>query len=812
MKIKPNLFIMFFTLAAMAFSLVACDTRPIPGDSILTMLNSDMEETREFQPMDTMYIKVAGMKSNKFYQVSLLDADKKLVTKIETRTNDEGVINPVPLWYDMGLKLNEDDPTKPPTLVWPSGLQPAAFKVNVKSLYDNGDSTNFTQDMWIIFTKSQSELYPKPVVYSCSPGEPVAVKAVDDTVYYPENAFKETGTTDKNGLADIKTKVYVKADRVPKEIKNTDDPVNQVDFYVIKFTGAPFKNGDKLFDTDRFVTRKTADVVDDPDFEGNRIVRGTLLWDLNAEPQLINPNQDNMAYSIVMDVDRDGVYDEGFDIDEDGVADDFIDGIDGNGSPGFIIQNTPANEVFVTITDETGNEVNAISEKNADNKQLNISIDNLPLASDDLIGIYLIDSEQTGDVNFAVPGGQTDVRSIGTGGKRNIPIAEPDEEDNNNFKFLPLLKEYPLVNTKPLLDNQYKYTGGDVSKTNKSLDIVVDIDNDGVFNSGRDIFIKDGITILDVPDTSKYTTFKDANCTTQSQYFNETNTVNGYTKVYLKSEQDIEHDFDVFVFKHKNWQDNEYLSGSMIRTSLSGNDKFMIWDLDGPYQVINPTMANNTYDIVIDNDMDGVYDPLDDDGIGDPILTVVILNTNVNSYPRLSYVNIASGGSFGNTWEQHWTIYSEFCDYRDVFIMSGLDTNPYGAGYGVKAVFNPYFSWFCSPDPEIPIEGLYYGLYVDVYIVNAATFDLSVFGDPDELNDTIDVTGQHSTLVVQPSCYNGAGMMNIWPAEMTPGSYYVIVDVNRDGIINEGVDIIDAVKEDGTTILDDPTVVGFRVE
>jgi len=48
------------------------------------------------------------------------------------------------------------------------------------------------------------------------------------------------------------------------------------------------------------------------------------------------------------------------------------------------------------------------------------------------------------------------------------------------------------------------------------------------------------------------------------------------------------------------------------------------------------------------------------------------------------------------------------------------------------------------------------------------------------------------------------GMMNIWPAEMTSGSYYVIVDENSNGNIDKGVDIIDAVKGDGTTILDAP--------
>ncbi|MFA6009086.1 MAG: hypothetical protein WC799_03810 [Desulfobacteraceae bacterium] len=794
MKIKPNLFIMFFTLAAMAFSLVACDTRPIPGDLILSTYNSDMEATREFAPMDTLYVKIAGMKANSFYRISALDADNNLIAKIEARTNEDGVIDPTPLWYDMGLKVDEEDNTLPPTLVWPDGIQPGAFKINVKSLYDNGDSTDFTQDMWIVYTKAADDTNPKPVVYSCAIGIADA-KAMG--TFYPENAFKETGTIDINGNEDPKTQVYVKADRVPTKIGN-NVTVTAVDFYVLRFTGDTFKNGDNLYDTDKFVVRRTAVPVVDGSIDG------TLLWDLNDEPTLVNPNQDNMAYSIVMDVDRDGVYDQGMDTDSDGISDHFIDGVDGNGSPGFIVQNTPANDVFVTIKDENGNQVNAITENNNTvNKQLYINIDNVPVAADDEIAVYLIPADQqSGDNQFDVPADEEDIRVIASG-DIDIPLSTPGAGDP---RYLPFLANRALLNTKTVTDN-YSYDGVEIT-SDKKLDLVVDLYNDGDFDPGIDILIEDAITILDVPATAVYKTCTDAAGLTMSQFFDETNTANGDTVVYLNAVQEgAQLPYDVYVIKDRNWVEGDYLSGELFSvTGLSGSGTNAIWDLNGTYQLINPTMDNNTYDIVVDNNMSGTYDG------GDTILTVVILNTQVNTYPRLSYVNIASGGSFGNIWDQHWTIYSEFCDYRDVFIKSGLDTNPYGAGYGIKAVFNPYFSWFCAPEPEYPIAGLYYGLYVDVYIVNAATFDLSVFGHPGELNDTIDVTGQHSTLVVQPSCYNGAGMMNIWPAEMTPGSYYVIVDVNRNGRIDEGVDIIDAVKEDGTTILDDPMVVGFRVE
>jgi hypothetical protein len=47
---------------------------------------------------------------------------------------------------------------------------------------------------------------------------------------------------------------------------------------------------------------------------------------------------------------------------------------------------------------------------------------------------------------------------------------------------------------------------------------------------------------------------------------------------------------------------------------------------------------------------------------------------------------------------------------------------------------------------------------------------------------------------------------------MVYGKYFVVVDVNRDGKITELMDIIDAVKKDGTTILDNAAVVGFEVQ
>jgi hypothetical protein len=498
---------------------------------------------------------------------------------------------------------------------------------------------------------------------------------------------------------------------------------------------------------------------------------GVALWNIDV----VNPEQDDMAYSIVMDVDRDGIYDQGIDTNNDGVSDYFIDGVGGNGVPVFIIQNTPANDLFVTIKSGTGANAKIVNTLKSDDTttQLYINIDNVPVGKNQKIGVFLIDSAQSGASGFTVPssyvGAPNTYQDLRFGGKdTTISLSAPGTGD---IRYLPYLADRALLNMKTAKDN-YSYNGPTLT-ADKKLDIVIDVNDDGIFTTGTDIFMVDAITILYVPPAPSYSTCSDATGTNITQFFDETNTVGGTTTVYLKA-QNPPTLYDVYVIKDKTWTNGDYLINELFyKRNLTGVGPTLIWDLNGDYKVINPDSNNNTYDLVIDNNRNGVYDSSED-----TIVKVVILNTEANAYPRVTYVNIASGGSFGNIYNQHWTVYSQYCDYRDIFIASGADTNYNGGGYGVKAVFNPYFSWFCNPNPATPVAGLFYGKYVDVYTVNAATFSLSKFGHANELNDSVDVTGRHSTIAVQPSCYNGSGLMNIWRAPMKPGKYYVIVDVH----------------------------------
>ena len=79
------------------------------------------------------------------------------------------------------------------------------------------------------------------------------------------------------------------------------------------------------------------------------------------------------------------------------------------------------------------------------------------------------------------------------------------------------------------------------------------------------------------------------------------------------------------------------------------------------------------------------------------------------------------------------------------------------------------------------------------------------------LNNSMDVRGYYNTLPVQFSCRNGAYLQTIWKAPLKVGKYYVIVDVNRNGKVDDGIDFIDAVNKAGVTIKEDPSIVGFSV-
>jgi len=233
---------------------------------------------------------------------------------------------------------------------------------------------------------------------------------------------------------------------------------------------------------------------------------------------------------------------------------------------------------------------------------------------------------------------------------------------------------------------------------------------------------------------------------------------------------------------------------------------------------IPSTAQGKAFSIILDCDNNDRYD-VRKDGMSDYYLDaidgnmapgfVVVAPNNALYIPA----NIASGGIY--TWDYSTWTYDY--DYRDKFEIEGLDTRyawdwQFG-GYGVKATWNPYISW--SPGTSTSPTGtpsIYYGTYVDIYIIDHATS----YPNGDDIVSSLKWGIDHLTMPVQYSCYNGCGQQTIWRADgdavesnggLKVGNYDVVVDVNRDGKYSDG-DIIDNLAKDAVSPWTTPRAAG----
>ena len=782
-----NIIMILAAMCLMSF-LVACDTRPIPGD-LITFYNSDLQKVKKLSPLETLYVELNGLGENKYYSVAVEDTLGNTVSKIEVSTDANGKIAITPLWYDTGL-LKPDADFDYPRIDTSSELSLTAFKVRVKSLDDN--ETNFHQDLFFVTTDFTTASKPKPIV---------TAMYKDGDNYIMENAFEESGSLDANGEVSKKTLVYVDAQRIPWFYEGTE--VTAVDIYVLPFDGDKL-TADEDIVTGAIISRTDVAVVGDNDVT-KKFATPELIWDLNGATTLINPMDSNCAYRVVIDVNQDGTFDYGTDVDADGTTDLYVDGIDGNSEPGFIVQNTPANEVFATIKNGRTADAaaaNSIYEAEAAlTEDLYLYIDNIP-TSNNSVQIYVV---------AAVPSdGDTlddgdDVRA-GAGGD-DFSTAVVTFPDSSDRRLMPYVQGAFLINTTR--GDGYTYAANIAIDT--QLSIVVDIASDGDYNEGTDLLLSATavsttgnqykidtgtfINVLAMPTTVE--TYAVATGGDLTSSFEETGSGNDKSVVWV----DVTNEnatVTLNLFPTKVWANGVSLTGEalMLSTQFAASaDRFNFWDLDGIVQVKNPTILNGQYDIVVDIDEDGVYD-----AAGDVIVTVSIIDTDANDLPDVQYANIASSGVFaaGNY------------GYKDYFLDDCRNT--YSSSYvtkGIKGIWNPYIKQYNTAAGDTT-RTLYQGNYVDVYIVSTAVVNLKNW-ETIVLTDAIDATGRHKTLPVQYSCGNGAGQQNIWTPNLTIGSYYVIIDVNQNGQIDEGIDIIDAMNMHGVTIKDNAAMVGFTV-
>ena len=756
--------------SALLVSLSGClEEKSLPNDELITIYNSHLKQTRKMHPLDTMYVEIAGMQAEKRYQIKILDSNKNLITKTDAIADENGVIKPLPVWFDVGLQRPTAE--KPYFHVLDTGIELNAFYINVVDLFDNGKNTDFEQPFYIITSQDQALEYKKPIVYACtSEGE-------------IENVFEETGSKLEDGSLSPLSQVYVKAEQLPaKTYDNPLDPstsraVENVDIYVIPFKGVSLPAGYSLADNEHVVKLEGVEVSNQGTYA---MLDKTLVWDLNGETQLINPNNDNNSYSIIIDVNQDGTYQESVDIDSETTH--YIDGADGIGAAGFIVSDTPANQVTLPFyTNANGDETNVVAEKES-GKELSLYLNLENIATD-----------------------ATEANVTINGVTKTVEIKSPKTTDM--VRFLKYIEEEKVFTNSELLD--------DITE-DKNLTVEISI-NGIVYDNNTSITV--------YPIQTEVGTYSDESLENPTTEFDETGTQLGNTAVYLHFGDSTDATTSqlqmAYLYKHGDLQ--TALFEKEIDTVNNGPvQQFVNFNTD--YQVVNPTTDDNLYDIVIDSDGNGT-------DAGDKKVTISVNNTQANNLPNVGYINIASDGNFAL--DNHYRDSTLVADYGYIDEFKSDGSNTHSAwdykgydGPGIKAIWNPYIknkrigfwnnyrgttgadSTYVDENNQVQESPFNFGQTLHLYILDADKYTLQ---SGMNLNETMDVRGFKQEITVQYSCSNGWMMQNIWKAPMKAGKYYVVLDMDKDGKLTDGVDYVDAVKEDGTKISDDPSVVGFSV-
>lgn len=302
--------VLAFTSCDMINSFIASRTRNI---AVIQIYNSNHEKTNKLLPNDTLYVEVQGLKADGYYSVECLDPSGAIITQMTAQADENGIITPSPLWYDVGFKKinigTELVPNWKAVLPSDDELGIRAFNIHVKSLdavEDNLTMTDFKLPFFIVFNTDTTSR-PQPIV--------MASRKVGSD-FYLENSFKAGD------------ELWVKTENF------TELPLGStgVDIYIVPFDGASYGEGDPITN---FVL-KQADVAADDLIAGVgvQITATSKAWAGGESWATIPASAKGHAYSVILDVNQNGIFEVGTDKYH-------LDGIDGNGVAGFIVLDTP---------------------------------------------------------------------------------------------------------------------------------------------------------------------------------------------------------------------------------------------------------------------------------------------------------------------------------------------------------------------------------------------------------------------------------------------------------------------------------------
>ncbi|MCF7946948.1 MAG: hypothetical protein K9K80_03365 [Spirochaetia bacterium] len=361
MKTKRLVFLI--VIIVVSGFLVSCDminefiisrTRPL---TLVQTYNSNLLQTRRLVPNDNLYVEVQGLEPGAEYTVQCVDPQGNVITEIISIADEEGIIGTSPLWYNIGFIRD----TETGRLQLPDSeheLFLRAFNVRVKS--NDYDHTDFKIPFFFVSDDEVAER-PKPIFMS---GKQL-LNSEDEETFYLSNAFYADFDTFGTDYEYIKTyyaddeddpltdQVFIKIDRLEELV----DSSLGARIWVLPFRGTNYTDGEYIVENAYFYN----DFIDTDDtdylalFDYDALFTGeavSLQWpesiDSESLPEdrnaaVLNPQEkipewaEGKAFSLFLDM---RAYGE----DESGIyhielnTSTYLDAIDGNGSPAFIVR------------------------------------------------------------------------------------------------------------------------------------------------------------------------------------------------------------------------------------------------------------------------------------------------------------------------------------------------------------------------------------------------------------------------------------------------------------------------------------------
>ncbi|MFZ2782461.1 MAG: hypothetical protein WAZ99_08125 [Rectinemataceae bacterium] len=310
----------FLVAVLLILTLASCDMinnfikgrmRDIP---VINIYNSNLEKTTKLLPNDTLFVEVGGLKPLDVYDVKCQDAEGNTIAQLTTQADENGMIAPSPLWYDIGFK--RDTETGLPVLASNADLTVAAFNINVRNADTSVTSTNLTLPFSIFYNKNVAR--PQPIV--------MAVDLAGEL----ENSF-EAGE-----------QLWVKV----LNFKDTDPlPPSQdhATVHLVPFKGTAYLDGDAIFPSYLSQEFTAQELKDGVQITGTDEQSGVWATGIPSTAQ-------GKAFSIILDCDNNGRYD----VRKDGMSDYYLDAIDGNMAPGFVVMNPPVSVDFIPANIASG--------------------------------------------------------------------------------------------------------------------------------------------------------------------------------------------------------------------------------------------------------------------------------------------------------------------------------------------------------------------------------------------------------------------------------------------------------------------------